>query len=188
MSKSHLLEPLEHEAMRAFVDRIASASDFLSLKPGLIMHLLRDNEGWSALDVAVADGNMLAFDRLCALGADPFMNDFHGLSLLFVASANAKPDMVQCLLGLGFLVNSVDENGMTPLMFASRNGSPDCLALLLCAGADLDLVNHDGLDARAHAKIPAICALLDQARASREALSLDDHLPTARPSLRSTGL
>lgn len=178
--------------MQEFVATVAAARA-LAETLGPRMHLLRDEEGWSALDVAVAAGSMSAFDSLLAMGSDPFMPDEARTTILAVACGNDQPAMALRAIELGVDADSADREGMTPLMLAARSGAARCVAILLARGADFERVDSHGQDARAHANAlgswRAECIeLLAEAWARKEARELAEATPSSRPASRKGAL
>jgi ankyrin repeat protein len=91
------------------------------------------NPSESALDAAVAAGNMDVVTMLLDRGCRP-------LSSLFYAAREGHVEVAELLLEQpGVYVNGANSDGETPLFDAAYNGHVDMMAMLIRMGAD---VNH----------------------------------------------
>lgn len=75
---------------------------------------------------------------LAARGFDVNTSDEKGDSLLHVAAACGRADLLADLVGAGALVNARSQFGVTPLHRAAWAGHVDAIKVLVDAGADLD--------------------------------------------------
>lgn len=105
---------------------------------------------------AIEEGNTSAVHWLLWWGADPnsrggrgrqmsisedqeeFFAEIHyAPTVLMLACASGKPEIVHLLLYRGAEVNAKDENGATALMWAAWNGQVEAVRLLLDRGANI---------------------------------------------------
>ena len=105
--------------------------------------------GFTALIITAAHGNVDAADALLDYGADTSVANQHsGVTALMYAAANKKVEFVKLLLGKGKA--EVDQRhfaGGTALLEASTGGAVESMKLLIEAGANYDLKDEDGVSA-----------------------------------------
>ncbi|GAB1606117.1 ankyrin repeat family A protein 2-like [Argonauta hians] len=106
-----------------------------------------DEQGFTALLWAAANGQLATVEYLLQNGANPYAQGNKGENALLFACCYGYVDIVKLLLKLGMDVNYVDENGNTALMYAVNNNQASCVKLLLESGADLTATNEDQLTA-----------------------------------------
>nr|WP_064591485.1 ankyrin repeat domain-containing protein [Orientia tsutsugamushi] len=102
------------------------------------------NNGFTALQRAVIEGNIQIIQKLLAAGADIDLGDNNWNSALHVASALGKIDIVEKLLAAGANVDLQDNNGHSALHMATIQGKLDVIQKLLAAGANVDLQDNNG--------------------------------------------
>ncbi|BAG40477.1 ankyrin repeat domain-containing protein [Orientia tsutsugamushi] len=102
------------------------------------------NNGFTALQRAVIEGNIQIIQKLLAAGADIDLGDNNWNSALHVASALGKIDVVEKLLAAGANVDLQDNNGHSALHMATIQGKLDVIQKLLAAGANVDLQDNNG--------------------------------------------
>ncbi|SPR09470.1 ankyrin repeat domain-containing protein [Orientia tsutsugamushi] len=105
------------------------------------------NNGFTALQRAVIEGNIQIIQKLLAAGADIDLGDNNWNSALHVASALGKIDVVEKLLAAGANVDLQDNNGHSALHMATIQGKLDVVEKLLAAGANVDLQDNNGQSA-----------------------------------------
>lgn len=109
----------------------------------------RNNQGITALMVAVASGNAKAVESLILLGADLEVRDSDGFTSMFHAiQASGRNDyaiiIIELLISGGSDVNARDFTGATPLMHSALGGRRDVSSRLLAAGARIDVADSVG--------------------------------------------
>lgn len=92
-------------------------------------------DSFSALHLAVLDGDIDIVKALCQEGFDPNCKSQNHVTALHIASQNNNHDIIDFLVKNGADINSQDFQGWTPLHCASYNGNVE-------AGAD---VNHKNI-------------------------------------------
>ena len=100
----------------------------------------RNEEGWSPLAMAAADGHLGTMEGLLAAGANVHARDKNGGTPLHYAAEYGKsPAVVQALLEAGANVHARDEEGWSPLELAAAYGeSPGVVRALLAGGANVN--------------------------------------------------
>lgn len=93
---------------------------------------------------AVADGLFEVVPSLLEQGADVYVIDREGQTLLMIAAWLGSKQGVKLFLQKGVNVNAVDNYNTTALMFAVMSESKDVVKLLLKAKADVNVVNSVG--------------------------------------------
>lgn len=106
----------------------------------------RGPDGFTALHLAAAFGQMEVARLLLGLGADPNAVSFNGMRVtpLHSAVAAMHRDTASLLLALGASPNSVQHGGWTPLHTAARDGDEAIVDMLLLRGADPTRASDDG--------------------------------------------
>lgn len=103
-----------------------------------------DKDGETALRKAVVYGKPTSAKHLIEAGADPFVQDSHGATLLHYAAQNGFLDNIKKLTKRGVFVNSPDDDLWTPLHVAVLGGRKDTILCLMNRGADRYCRNRDG--------------------------------------------
>lgn len=115
----------------------------------------RDQYGWSALDNAVADGDVPRAKMLLSLGADPRATHDRGYTVFMSAASSMERsvEMMEALIAAGADPKSVSELGYSALHAAvdvngaEANAEPNVRAILgylVKLGLDLELRNNRG--------------------------------------------
>ncbi|KAA0185197.1 Ankyrin repeat family A protein 2 [Fasciolopsis buskii] len=105
---------------------------------------LQDNQGFSALLWACANGQKGAVELLLYYGANMLLTGDNGETGLLLAACRGHYEVVHYLLRAGFPVDQSDELYNTALMFAAYNNNAAIVSLLLDWGADITATNADG--------------------------------------------
>ncbi|XP_074836720.1 B-cell lymphoma 3 protein [Carettochelys insculpta] len=114
----------------------------------------QDEDGDTALHIAVAQGNLPVAQRLVSL----FLQGQRDLDIynnlrqtpLHLAVITTQPALVKLLLSRGASPMALDRHGQTSVHLACEHGSPQCLRELLEGGSDrpdLEARNYEGLTA-----------------------------------------
>ena len=106
-----------------------------------------DEDGRTALMVAVVKNNADCVKALLVVGADVNAKNKNGWTALMLATGLGYTDCVKTLLEAGADVNEENKNGATALMTAVAKGHTDCMKALLEAGADVNAKNKNGYTA-----------------------------------------
>ncbi|KAF3022633.1 hypothetical protein E8E14_013938 [Neopestalotiopsis sp. 37M] len=101
-------------------------------------------EGWTALTLAVEDGQDLVVQLLHDYGADMNARDGNGRTPLELAIDQGHNTIVKLLLDYGADMNARDGNGQTPLELAIGKGHNTIVKLLLDYGADMNAGDENG--------------------------------------------
>jgi ankyrin repeat protein len=97
------------------------------------------------LQIAILRNNAEMAATLIEMGADPFIVDRNGDTLLFHAVTAGSTNMVKLLLEQGLEVNVVtSEFTSGPLSVAARDGSVEIGKLLIEYGADVEMPDQNG--------------------------------------------
>lgn len=106
----------------------------------------RDNDGMTALHIAVAEESQKVVELLLTHNADLEIAKYDGSTPLCSAIENRNEAMVKLLLDAGAKADVSAENGMTPLHFAanSRLNREKIIQLLLDAGAEVNALSENG--------------------------------------------
>ena len=105
---------------------------------------IKDQEGETALMLAVRLGHAEIARKLLLHGADPKLTNHHGQTALIMASEKGNMAIVRLLLESGAEVNAQDSRGRFPfagwtaLMFAARSGQAEAVKVLIANGADVN--------------------------------------------------
>ncbi|GAA54979.1 ankyrin repeat protein [Opisthorchis viverrini] len=108
---------------------------------------LQDNQGFSPLLWACANGQKGAVELLLYHGANMLLAGDNGENGLLLAACRGHYDVVLYLLRAGFPINLSDELCNTALMFAAYHNNAAIVSLLLDWGADVTVTNADGWSA-----------------------------------------
>eukprot|EP00042_Codosiga_hollandica_P021790 m.77700 g.77700 ORF g.77700 m.77700 type:complete len:615 (+) comp50522_c0_seq1:99-1943(+) len=104
-----------------------------------------NDQGESAVLVAVDAESEACVQRLLSAGADPNVPDSNGWTSVHHAAKLLEPRILQLLIQAGKAgLDSPSLRGETPLMRAARTGRTDCVRVLLDAGADPSLQDQTG--------------------------------------------
>jgi len=144
LKRDHCLNTCLHWAVRSGkTDVVVFMLPFL----GAIVNA-QNNNGETALLLAVSLGLPEIVLQLLMHGANPNLANIDGVSPLHFATANADLNSLQILLKSGAFINAVDEEAENALFYAIRenNGRShfDTIGFLLQHGCDLRLKNEDG--------------------------------------------
>lgn len=104
----------------------------------------KDEEGSSALHLALIGLHREVAIYLLKKGADPNLKDNEGWTPLHIASFHKNESMAKLLLKHGADPNAVDIYGRTPLHFVARHGVLKTVKLLFEYGARPDVKNKNG--------------------------------------------
>lgn len=103
-----------------------------------------NNDGFTALMFAVYGGYSTDTVKiLINAGADVNDNKY-GCTVLMLAAAFGKTEMVHSIISAGADVNARDNNGNTALIMAAILGKTENADVLIKAGADVNARNNDG--------------------------------------------
>lgn len=108
---------------------------------------VKDERGWTALMIAVANGNEALTTLLIRCGARLIARDVNGFTPLHWAAFNGMSKVVEMLIAKEADVNSQSKFGWTPLMQACTRGHLQICSILLASGAKVGLANSDGASA-----------------------------------------
>ncbi|KJV77569.1 ankyrin repeat family protein [Orientia tsutsugamushi str. UT76] len=133
------------------------------------------NNGFTALQRAVIEGNIQIIQKLLAAGADIDLGDNNWNSALHVASALGKIDVVEKLLAAGANVDLQDNNGHSALHMATIQGKLDVIQKLLAAGANVDLQDNSGHSALHIATIKGKLDVVEKLLAAGANVDLQDN-------------
>lgn len=78
-------------------------------------------------------------------GADPYDDNYYGLTMLHVSAQNEAVASMYLYYELGLDINQTDRRGSTPLHWACHSNSEVALTYLLAWNPDLDKQDLDGL-------------------------------------------
>lgn len=111
-----------------------------------------DDNGITALHLAVSEGHYDAVEVLLKRGAKADKSTFTGWSPLFYAVNNGDIRIAALLLDHGAEIDAItDRGGSTPLHLAAINGQAAMCRLLIKHGANVDLTDISDLNALDHA-------------------------------------
>lgn len=116
--------------------------------------------GWSALLIAVANGQEKTAKYLLQKAADPSISTKHGASPLHFASKYGKLSLCKLLIDYQADINQTDIDGSTPLMLAARYGHSSIVQYLIDNGATINHtnnVNKTAIDYATEGKFGEIC-------------------------------
>jgi hypothetical protein len=111
------------------------------LRSGMDINQAED-DGTTALEVAVANNDPAMVRRLLAAGASINTKHEDGRSILFSLDDDSSDEILQLLIRAGANVNQADDEGNTPLMNAAEWDSAELIQALLDAGAYVNAQNH----------------------------------------------
>nr|XP_045587401.1 transient receptor potential cation channel subfamily A member 1-like [Procambarus clarkii] len=105
----------------------------------------KDNDGFTALFIAVKKHSENCAVLLLNAGASPSVKSQHKLCLLHLAAENSKPIFLEKLLAMRvFDVNVTNKDNETPLHMAARAGSREACQMLFWKGAQVNAVDKNG--------------------------------------------
>ena len=146
---------------------------------------LADNEGRTALWIALRQERPGMAQALLKAGADPKAQDKEGTTALMVACRYAFADIVQALIDAKVDVNLADEKGNTALIWAAsadkapwadsilgrmksksefKKRQTEIVKMLIAAGADVNAKNKYGRTAIDMAETSKVKSLLQKAQ------------------------
>ena len=103
-----------------------------------------DEDGRTALTVAVAKNNADCVKALLVVGADVNAENKNGWTALMLATGLGYTDCAKALLEAKADVNVQTKDGYTALMAAVLTAHTDCVKVLLEAKADVNAKNKNG--------------------------------------------
>lgn len=104
----------------------------------------REDDGTTALDLAVSHGNLDMIQWLLSRGANALATHTNGENALFwLTEDNAVPTL-ELLLRSGLAIDHADSEGNTPLIHFASYGSYVVVAALIDHGANVNAANHEG--------------------------------------------
>ncbi len=150
---------LDHQGRTAL--HIAAASSLFPERIEVLEHIVvaakakgildvRDQDGQTALHVAVAVGNVAAVEALLQHGADVTLTDNKGQTALHIAAAKfglRGLEMLRCLAGPTKAKGSLnvrDQDGRTALHMATAAGDVAAVEAFLQHGADVTVTDNKG--------------------------------------------
>jgi len=138
-----------------------------------------NNNGWTPLLAATANGQLTFVECLLENGADPnCQENEHGDSPLHIAARQGQDQILSVLIKNGADTNVVDHDGKTPLHSAVKEGRLNIAVLLLEQGsANFEAKDRDGISPYHIAKIKGfedIVNYFDQLKEERENLVIAD--------------
>ncbi|ELU12921.1 hypothetical protein CAPTEDRAFT_84912, partial [Capitella teleta] len=92
---------------------------------------IKDNEGYTALQLAVIAANVPVINFLLEKGADINSVDTEGHTVIHWATGQGHTACTETLIKKGAEINSTDKNGCSALFYAITLGHLDCAKLLL---------------------------------------------------------
>jgi ankyrin repeat protein len=106
----------------------------------------RSDDEWTALHIATQPKKKELFTYLhCKLGADLFIKNKYGVSLMHKAACDDNTYLITYLRDkAGFEISETDVDGNTPLHYACLTGADYACFWLLGFGQDCNLVNNLG--------------------------------------------
>ena len=105
----------------------------------------RDEDGRSALAVAVELGDSGIVPLLLDAGADPDAHTSDGEPVAALAVRSGETEILKILLDAGADPNAKDESGIAVLVLAVIQGDAEIVRMLLEAGADPNTLAEEGL-------------------------------------------
>ena len=116
------------------------------IQQGAIVNV-RDNQGRTALHIAIISGSLAAVQELLSSGADPFIKDQHGSNSLHYAINHNRKAIATHLLQLplaSHLVTDLDNDSNSPVHLALKLGVGDMIgAMVSIAGAQLQTTSDN---------------------------------------------
>ncbi|KAH8796840.1 ankyrin repeat-containing domain protein [Flagelloscypha sp. PMI_526] len=108
---------------------------------------LQNEDGSSALMIAVQGSNMVIIHYLVKKNANMNLHDAHGNTALILATGQGKVEIVRYLIDKGSNVNLQNVDGFSALMIAVRGGNTEIMQYLADHGADMNQQNAIGRSA-----------------------------------------
>ncbi|XP_067659868.1 ankyrin-3-like [Haliotis asinina] len=104
----------------------------------------RNNDGMTAVMLAVQEGMTDIFHSLVRRGADLSLANSHEWNILHIACDEGNSEIVKYILSENAVnVNDRTDDGMTPVLLAAEHGFQDIFVLLERKGADVSVVDND---------------------------------------------
>ncbi|XP_065914614.1 uncharacterized protein [Dysidea avara] len=104
-----------------------------------------NKDGWSALTIAICDGNEELAGALITAGADIKITDNYGNTMLMCAAEGGCTKVASDLLNTGSIdINAVNEDGDSGLSRALWKGNEELAGALITAGADIKITDNNG--------------------------------------------
>ena len=103
-----------------------------------------DDDGWTALMIALREGRTEVVETLIESGADVNAKAYKGATALMGALSVGNTEVVKVLTEAGADVNAKSNEGWTALMSASQEGNAEAVEALIDAGANLNIRNGRG--------------------------------------------
>ena len=104
----------------------------------------KNNDGISAIFVAVEQGNVEAVRTLLEFGAKINARDDEKRTPLMSLDEDATPELVRMLLSYGAKIKAVDDNGNNVLHRVASYAAADVLDILIVEGAKINARNNEG--------------------------------------------
>lgn len=104
----------------------------------------KEDDGTTALEVAVGQNNLEMVRRLLSAGASIGTTNEDGRNILFALDDDSSEELIQVLIRAGANVNQADDEGNTPLINAAEWDSAELIQALLDAGAYVNTQNEEG--------------------------------------------
>ncbi len=107
----------------------------------------RGEEGFTPLHFSSFHGNVKVMDLLISYGADIFVKNRFGISMLHVASQGDQPVSIVYFVDKGLDLNAPDKRMSTPLHWSAFTGAELSLSYIVALGADVNMKDAKGLSA-----------------------------------------
>ena len=104
----------------------------------------QDNDGRTALWIAVDQDHVECLKEIISAEADINKEDIHGQTALRIAAGQGHIECLKELITAGSDINKEDKKGQTALWIAAKKGHVECLNKLIVAGADINKEDKDG--------------------------------------------
>lgn len=120
---------------------------FEAIREETLRRLGIDENSWTPLTRAVANGDAAEVESLLDGGADANERDASGATPLLWAASCGEREIAEVLIAHGADVNATDRYGFAPLHRAASDGNRDVVELLIAKGVDLNAGDHFGATA-----------------------------------------
>ena len=110
----------------------------------------QDNDGWTAVMLAAAGGDLACFQTLLSNHANLDVVNVDGRNALLLAAVAGKDEVIVSILHhlssaqIETAVAFQDTEGMTALMLAAAGGHLHCMQHLVDAGSNVQVANEEG--------------------------------------------